>query len=142
MKRIQKAGLFLLVSYTFLLIFWMFFGFGRYTYPEVRYNLIPFSTVGDFLNFSQFHTKTWVINLIGNIGVFVPFGILLPLVFQGPMARLYVKFISGVFVLETIQLFSRKGVFDVDDLILNSVGFVVGYGIYKVARRILWTQLH
>lgn len=132
MKKVRKVGLFLLVSYTLLLSFWMFFGFGRYTYPGFRYNLIPFLTVGDFLNFNQFNTKTWVINLIGNIGVCIPFGILFPLVFQGPMIRLYIKFIAGIFVLELMQLLTRKGVFDIDDLILNSVGFIIGYGIYRV----------
>lgn len=132
MKRVQKAGLFLLVCYIFLLGFWMFFGFGRYTYSEFRYNLIPFVTVEDFLNFNQFNGKTWAINLIGNIGVFVPFGILFPLVFQGQMVRLYIKFIVGIFVLELMQLLSKRGVFDVDDLLLNSVGFIIGYGSYKI----------
>lgn len=132
MKRIRKVGLFLLVCYMCLLIFWMFFGFGRYTYSEFRYNLIPFSTIEDFLNFNQFNTKRWVINLIGNVGVFVPFGILLPFVFEERIGRLYVKFIIGLFVLELTQLLSRRGVFDIDDLLLNSVGFIVGYGSYRI----------
>lgn len=132
MKKIRKVGLFLLVSYTALLSFWMFFGFGRHTYSEFRYNLTPFSTLGIFLNFSKFNTKTWVINLIGNIGVFVPFGILFPIVFQERMIRLYLKFITGIFLLELIQLLSRRGVFDVDDLLLNSVGFIIGYGSYRI----------
>lgn len=110
MKRIRKVGLMLLVSYTVLLIYWMFFGFGRYTYPEFRYNLIPFSTLGNFLNFNRFNTKIWVINLIGNIGVFAPFGILFPIVFKERMIQQYLKFITGIFLLELIQLLSRRGV--------------------------------
>jgi len=114
----------------------MIFGFGRHTYPEYRYNLIPFSTIKIFLNFDQFNTNMWVINLIGNIGVFVPFGILLPVVIKGKIVLSYINFIIGVFVLELIQLLSRRGSFDIDDLLLNSVGFVIGYGIYTII--VLW----
>lgn len=130
--NMQKVGLFLLVCYTLLLIFCMFFAFGRYTYPEFQYNIIPFETIKLFLNFNQFNTSIWVINLIGNIGVFVPFGILLPIVLKQGIGPSYVKFIVGIFVLELIQLLSRRGSFDIDDLILNSVGFLIGYGIYKI----------
>lgn len=135
-SKIQKVGFFLLVCYTLLLSFWMFLGFGRYTYPEFRYNLIPFSTIRIFLNFDQFNTNMWAINLIGNIGVFVPFGILLPVVLQGRIVLSYINFIIGMFVLELIQLLSRRGSFDIDDLLLNSVGFVIGYGTYKII--VLW----
>lgn len=139
-SKIQKVGFFLLVCYTLLLSFWMFFGFGRYTYPEFRYNLIPFSTIRIFLNFDQFNTNMWIINLIGNIGVFIPFGILLPLIIKGRIVLSYIFFIIGVFVLELIQMLSRRGSFDIDDLLLNSVGFVIGYGIYKII--ILWLNLN
>ncbi len=135
-SKIQKFGFFLLVCYTLLLSFWMFFGFGRYTYSEFRYNLIPFSTIRIFLNFDHFNTNMWVINLIGNIGVFVPFGILVPIVLQRRIVRSYITFIIGIFVLELIQLLSRRGSFDIDDLLLNSIGFVIGYGIYKII--VLW----
>lgn len=137
-SMIRKVGFFLLVCYTFLLSFWMLFGFGRYKYPEFRYNLIPFSTIRHFINFNQFNTNIWVINLIGNIGVFVPFGILLPVVLQGRMVRSYVNFIIGMFVLELSQLLSRRGSFDIDDLLLNSVGFIIGYGIYRMV--VLWVK--
>ena len=132
MKRIRKVGLVLLVSYTILLIYLMFFGFDRYTFPEFRYNLVLFSTLRSLLNFNQFNTKTWIINLIGNIGVFVPFGILFPIVLRGSIIQLYIKFITGIFFLELIQLLSRRGVFDVDDLLLNSVGFIIGYVSYRI----------
>lgn len=133
---IKRTALFVLVGYISLLIFWMFFGFGRYTYLEFRYNLIPFSTIKHFLNFDQFSTSMWVINLIGNIGVFVPFGILLPVIFQGRIVKSYVSFIVGMLTLEITQLLSRRGIFDIDDLLLNSVGFVIGYGIYRIG--VLW----
>lgn len=131
MKIIKRVAPFILVGYIFLLSYWMFFGFGRYTYSEFRYNLLPFSTIKLFLNFGQFSISMWIINLIGNIGVFVPFGILFPVIFQGTFVKSYVNFIIGVFLLEMIQLLSRRGIFDIDDLLLNSVGFVIGYGIYR-----------
>lgn len=134
-SKSREIGLFLLVAYTLTLIFWMFFGFGRGTFSEMRYNLRLFSTVKIFLRFDYFSTFMWVLNLIGNIGVFVPFGVLFPLVFKGGLGKLYLRFITGIFILEVMQLISRRGVFDVDDLLLNSVGFMVGYGVYKLGKK-------
>ncbi|SNR91803.1 VanZ like family protein [Anaerovirgula multivorans] len=131
----RRIALFILLGYTLLLIYWMIWGFGRTTQPQYMYNLIPFTTINQFLQISNFNSNTWVINLIGNIGVFVPFGILLPLAFGGRYIKLLVTFLSGLLLLETLQLLTRRGSFDVDDFLLNTVGFMIGYGIYVVARR-------
>lgn len=54
-------------------------------------------------------------------------------------AKSLVIFLAGLFILEFSQLISRRGSFDVDDFILNTIGFTFGYAIYKLLR-ILWAK--
>ena len=47
--------------------------------------------------------------------------------------------IAGVglsLMIETIQLITSRGCFDLDDVLLNGLGTVMGYGIYKVAKKL------
>lgn len=137
MKQItRKLSKLVLVGYTLLLSYWMLLGFGRRaTHSEFMYNIKPFVTIRHFLQFDRFNTNIWMINLLGNIGVFVPFGILLALVFGGKLRKIYLIFIGGLFILESLQLLTRRGSFDIDDFILNSIGFLIGYGFYRM---IIW----
>ena len=122
----------LLISYLLLLSYWMLLGFGRTTQMEYMYNLKPLITIGQFLQTDHYNSKIWIINLLGNIGVFVPFGILLPLLVRRRIFRAFFIFICGLLLLELMQLVSRRGSFDIDDFILNSMGFALGYGLLKV----------
>jgi len=115
----------------------MIWGFGRRVHSQYMYNLIPLSTIKQFLQISNFNSNTWIINLIGNIGVFIPFGILIPLSFRGRYIKLLGIFSSGLLVLETLQLLTKRGSFDVDDFLLNTVGVTIGYLIYLTAK--WWT---
>jgi glycopeptide antibiotics resistance protein len=73
-------------------------------------------------------------NLFGNIGMLMPFGILMPLLFS--VLRKTSSFILCLLLfnlgIEVFQYYSRLGSFDVDDLILNSSGALLVYGILKV----------
>lgn len=135
-RMIRKISFALLILYTLLLSFWMLIGFNRYTYPDFRYNLIPFSTIKHFLQFDRFNTNIWVINLLGNIAVFMPFGLLLPVLFRGRFMRSFSVFIIALTVLELSQFLTRRGSLDIDDFILNSVGFLLGFGVYKIFVRL------
>lgn len=95
-------------------------------------NFKPFKTIKMYIDYA--YKLNSVENLAGNVLVFVPFGFLLPLA-SDERRRFADVFINAfVFVLgiETFQLFSAFGAFDVDDILLNCLGAVVGYGCYKV----------
>ncbi|MNZ88236.1 VanZ like family protein [compost metagenome] len=128
-----SAALVLLLGYTVLLTYWMLWGFGRTPQAEYMYNLQPFITISHFLEMDAWN-GAMMINLLGNIGVFIPFGILIPLVFNRGVRGAGIIFLAGLFVLESAQLLTRRGSFDVDDFILNSVGFLIGYGMYRLIR--------
>lgn len=66
--------------------------------------------------------------------VFVPFGMFLPRLFRRCKNVLFVTLLSLELslIVEVIQLVSRVGSFDVDDLLLNTIGGMLGYLIYKL----------
>lgn len=73
-------------------------------------------------------------NFYGNILWFIPFGLLWPLVHQhrrGLMTTVITGALLSVMI-ETIQFFLATGVSDIDDVIFNTVGALVGYIIYLV----------
>jgi len=131
MRKIRKLANLMLIGYTACLSYWMLFAFGRRTQLGYRYNLSPLETIRRYMNIDRFNTSTWIINLVGNIGVFIPFGIIIPLAFDSKYRRMLVIFLSIIFTLEVLQLVTRRGSFDIDDFILNSVGATIGYCIYK-----------
>ena len=68
-----------------------------------------------------------------NILLFIPFGFLLP---QTSSLRSWWKvFLCGIgfsITIEIMQLITRLGCFDVDDVITNLVGTLIGYGMYRL----------
>lgn len=76
-------------------------------------------------------------NLLGNIILFMPLGILLPVLRRSidtAGAIVVVSFFASLLI-ETCQFFLNRGVFDVDDMILNTLGGVLGYGILAIGKR-------
>ncbi|WP_312196373.1 VanZ family protein [Epilithonimonas vandammei] len=128
----------LIPFYTLFLLYLMFFGFGRSQYDINIVRLIPmFSTVG-FVK-QTILWKTIIINIFGNILIFVPFGFL-GIVFPklNQFWILILDFLFAIIILESFQYFTRLGVFDIDDVILNTVGVAIGFWIYrKWASRVL-----
>lgn len=106
-------------------------------YLQWNANFIPFKTVGtyvqSFINGSM--NKSIIIeNILGNLLLFAPMGILLPSIFQG--LRKFKKFILSILILliavEGVQLFTFSGSFDVDDILLNLSGALLFYGIWNL----------
>lgn len=128
----RKVSCLILIGYVSLLSYWMLFGFGRRVGLVYMYNLELFATIKHFFNFSRLNTYVWVINLVGNIGVFIPFGFLIPIIYKPYYFKGLSIFLIGVTFLEVLQLITRRGSFDVDDFILNALGFTLGYVVFRI----------
>lgn len=95
-------------------------------------NLMPFVYLFDYPEL-----KDALLNLIGNVAMFIPLGIVWPSVF--PKLDTHWKIIAAgagaSLCIEILQLpfFARSS--DIDDLILNSAGYLIGYGIWLLARK-------
>lgn len=136
------AGI-LFVLYFAVLFYFLFFSeeMGR-TYSErtYHYNLVPFKEIGRFIRYHRtLGTGTALLNIVGNVAAFVPFGIFLP-VFSARCRKVWFTVFYSFelsLLVELLQLVTKVGSFDVDDLILNTIGGLVGFLIYLLGKRIL-----
>ncbi|MCY9520596.1 glycopeptide resistance protein VanZ-Pt [Paenibacillus apiarius] len=80
-----------------------------------------------------------LLNLIGNVGIFVPLGIFLGVLAKSGKLTLAGSFWSSLgvsLVLDYTQVLFSIGTFDVDDLILNSTGGSIGFVVYALCARL------
>lgn len=93
-------------------------------------NFTLFKTIRMYIDYSYMLNSFE--NLVGNVAVFVPFGFLFPYAFR--RGRNFLVMLLNAFLLvlgiEVFQLFSAFGAFDVDDILLNCIGAVIGYLLY------------
>ena len=99
-------------------------------------NFELFKTIKMYVRYWDYKGLNSFGNLIGNVVAFIPFGFLLPSGWEAAK-RFFVCFLfSLLFVMgiELFQLFSAFGVFDVDDVLLNCVGAILGFLFYKMLK--------
>lgn len=99
-----------------------------------RINLIPFHSIKRF--FTRFQFNSFIVNIVGNIVMFVPWGFGLPLLWKKRQSILSAVLFSALLPLfiESAQLFIQRSV-DVDDLILNFSGGMLGAALYFLIRK-------
>ena len=96
-----------------------------------RVNLVPLVNLLDYDSLSDL-----IINLIGNFAMFIPTGIFLPVLFRKDSWKDVFLLGGGMsLAIEILQLPFAVRASDVDDLILNTLGCLAGYGLYRLFRR-------
>ncbi|MEG0452848.1 MAG: VanZ family protein [Coprobacillus sp.] len=100
-------------------------------------NLIPFQTIIDFITMGNGQYLRIVSNVLGNIAIFVPLGYLFPILFSKIINKFKMTIIVFGFSLcfESMQYVLYLGTFDIDDLLLNTIGGLIGYLIYRIVYR-------
>lgn len=105
-------------------------------------NLQPLLTIRNYWNVIYHRTNDsalvhCIINLGGNIFLFIPIGVLVPRIY--PKLRNFFRFfcvcLGVMFMVEVLQLFTLLGSFDVDDLILNLFGMTTGFIGFHLFRK-------
>lgn len=141
-KKYKKLWVVLFLAYLILLFYFLFFseGLGRVnTDAEYRYNLTLFREIRRFWEYRHvLGFKAVFLNLAGNVIAFMPFGFLLPLISGSRtnwFATTVCAFAFSLFA-ETVQLVLKLGSFDVDDLLLNTVGGLLGYIVCAACAKI------
>lgn len=106
-------------------------------YQLSRANFEPLYTINNYMDKYRAEGVMSInvfLNLVGNIIVFIPWGACLPILFE--KTRTLMGTLKGtllfVIAIEAAQLITTLGSFDVDDIILNTLGAIIGYLIYKV----------
>ena len=127
-RKIYRIFIF---PYTIFMLYLMFLGFGREQHEANIVRLLPFVSTILFVQ----NTTSWesiIINLFGNIIMFIPFGFLGWLNAKYfSFKKLIVDFLSALIIVEALQDLTRLGVFDIDDLALNSLGVWIGFQMRK-----------
>lgn len=112
-----------------------------------RINFIPFKNIGTFLfqsknvNVSQWKAVS-SLNLLANIGLFVPYGVI---AWFYPWYQKSLKRITGSgallsVIIEVEQIFIQRGT-DIDDVILNTLGVLIGGIIAMQGSKYVWPSL-
>lgn len=95
-------------------------------------NFIPLKTILPYL----LGDKGWIIagiNLAGNIVFLIPLGLLAPFIFSKfSWKKCLALALSSGLAIETVQVLLQVGIFDIDDVILNVLGVMIGYWAIRV----------
>jgi len=112
------------------MFFYAYNNIHRDQFDVMKYNIIPFKSLIGMVTFSgEYDFIALGYNLLGNIAVFIPLGFLIPFIIGRKLKKtILISFCIIVFA-ELMQLASRLGVFDIDDIFLNLIGCLVGYAV-------------
>lgn len=112
-------------------------------------NLIPFRNTYEYvMGADRFNVDIIINNTLGNVLIFIPLGIFLPILFKKyqSLNQVVVGSVIITFTIEVLQFFLQIGQFDIDDIILNTIGGAVGFIIIKQVMRVAklsrWTIFH
>ena len=135
-----------------LVMLWLLFGQRMGMPPVASYwesvrwslNLVPFRTIGEYVKIlldppMAYLLRHAIINLAGNVAMFVPLGVLLPALFkrQRRFWRFFLTCALLIILVEAAQALLLRGSGDIDDLTLNLAGAAIGYPLGLLAVRIL-----
>ncbi|KFM95263.1 VanZ family protein [Bacillus clarus] len=117
----------------------MFLGFDRlglkYINHEYEYQLIPSSIplcLPNMVDGKDFNL--WFFNF-GNLTAFIPFGVLISMLYRCNFIRFITSFCITILILEVLQMVTFLGGFDIDDVIVNAMGATIGFCAYKIGFR-------
>ncbi|WP_442602464.1 VanZ family protein [Paenibacillus sp. KN14-4R] len=139
LQQHRKIILAITIGYTLLILYFLFFAFGRldtvdqiteYTFMFLPDSFFRLPGLSDLL-----HPTLMDIVGFGNIVAFIPVGVLIPLLYRTNFIRFMTGFILSILMLETIQALTFLGSFDMNDVIQNASGAAIGFGAYKLGFR-------
>ena len=90
-------------------------------------NLVPLVHIAEFDT-----TLDLLINIIGNVALFIPSGVILPILYKR-LDHFWKVLAGGAFIslcIELLQLSISARASDIDDIILNTLGCAIGYGLF------------
>lgn len=145
MKKVIKVVFSIsFIFYLFILMIILFFGvrgyilsdFSLLEYIKRSSNFVPFKTISTYFKAildGSMNMDIPIKNLAGNFILFLPMGIYLPSFIRriNKVSVFCISMILLLFIIEVMQVVTRRGSFDIDDCILNLLGALIGFGIWK-----------
>ena len=119
----------ILVEYVVLLFFTTVFS--RYYRETPKFNMTPFWSYMEIINGKH----EFIPEIIMNVVVFVPVGMFLGLTFRDlKWKSVLVVAVCISLSIEVLQFILHRGFSELDDVMHNTIGSLLGYGVYKLAR--------
>ena len=135
-KAVMKL---LFIIYMCVLVYVVFFAeaMGRTPQDGYVYNLTPLKEIKRFMKYiwdNDALGRVARLNIFGNIIAFIPFGIYLPYTSESKLGFIstFLYTFSLSLTIELVQLITKVGSCDVDDIILNALGGVIGYLVWYI----------
>ena len=135
-KAVMKL---LFIIYMCVLVYVVFFAeaMGRAPQDGYVYNLTPLKEIKRFMKYiwdNDALGRAARLNIFGNIIAFIPFGIYLPYTSESKLGFIstFLYTFSLSLTIELVQLITKVGSCDVDDIILNALGGVIGYILWYI----------
>ncbi len=131
-EKVKIIDILLFIIYCLFLIYVLFLR--RSKNISVKYNIIPFKTYIEYFTKiinGNIGIKTAILNFLANIFLFVPMGYFLLKIFKKVNSFNKATIISMliIIVIEVMQYITKLGIADIDDVILNTIGAMIGYKI-------------
>lgn len=102
-------------------------------------NLIPFATINRYLSVLDRPSGLglFLYNVISNVLILIPFGYLLPLAAKRFKTLAWVAFWGLLLIvsIEGLQYISMSGSLDVDDVLLNFIGILIGFWLSPLSKK-------
>jgi len=119
-------GVLFILSYTALMLFLLFSNAFSYRSGHRTINLVPFKTIILYVNaIERINPRTIITNILGNILLFVPLGFYLK-AFIKNFKYTFLTIVSIPITIELLQYLFATGAADIDDIILNIIGEIMG----------------
>ncbi len=104
-------------------------------------NLIPFHTLYQYLFQANTNVDNWdqvsILNIFANMLLFSPMGFLVPLIWKkwDSFKEIFFLGLGITCLIEIVQLFIGRST-DIDDVILNTFGMIIGYAIFLILKKV------
>lgn len=134
-----KIGLFLMLG-AYLVLYSFLVYFGRKPYPEPRLHLDLFWSYR--IAFDGFKIKHlgYAREILLNILVYIPLGLIFAAIFQEskhPIIRPVIIGLGLSVITETIQYITTLGITELDDVMDNGIGLLIGIGAFVVTEKMI-----
>ncbi len=126
------------LSYAILLTFLLFSDAFDNRTKLRTINLIPLKTIINFLTAgSTLSLRVIIVNLLGNIIIFIPLGFYIKALMKKNLPTLFVTIFIPI-IIEASQYILAVGISDIDDVILNVMGEWLGFYLLYLLNKIYY----
>lgn len=126
-RKLLISGKLIFSIYIVYILFLISITLLKGTVISKTYNFIPFRFIFEF---SEVNKSISILNIVSNLLMFLPLGIILYFSNKKVLNSLFIVIYTSLGI-EVLQFLFKKGIFDIDDIILNTLGGLLGIFLFK-----------